>query len=176
MLVGHKDRVRAAAVTMDGSHVISVSDDKTIRVWDLQSGGKERIIRGHKHLMSAVVVTADGRFAVTASSDRTLRVWDVSTPPQGGSRDSEKKRILIGHEAFVNAVALTADGRRVVSASSDRTVRVWNLENGEELALIVLDGAVESVSVAPNGTTIVAGDAGGNVYCLKYVESRGKER
>ena len=69
-------------------------------------------------------------------------------------------------------VAVTPDGRRAVSASDDHTLCVWDLESGEELAMIVLDGEVLAVAVAPNGTTIVAGDAGGNVYCLEYVEQR----
>jgi len=81
-------------------------------------------------------------------------------------------RVLTGHEASVRSVAVTPDGRRAVSASDDRTLRVWDIETGGELAKIALDGAVWAVAVAPNGTTIVAGDAGGNVYCLEYVEGR----
>jgi hypothetical protein len=49
-------------------------------------------------------------------------------------------------------------------------VRVWDLESGQELAAVALDGALQSVSVAPDGITIVMGDQVGNVYCLRYVE------
>jgi len=73
-------------------------------------------------------------------------------------------------------VALTPDGRRAVSASDDRTLRVWDTETGEEMATIVLDGRLTCVALVPGqaaaaGTvTLLAGDAAGNVYCLRYVE------
>ena len=81
--------------------------------------------------------------------------------------------MLRGHEGWVLSVAVTSDGRRAVSASDDRTLRVWDLETGEEQAAVALDGALWSVSVAPDGVTIVTGDRVGNVYCLRYVEPPG---
>ena len=37
-LKGHSGEVNAVAVTADGRRVVSVSSDKTLRVWDLASG------------------------------------------------------------------------------------------------------------------------------------------
>lgn len=37
-LEGHTAYVRACAVTPDGRHVVSASDDNTLKVWDLASG------------------------------------------------------------------------------------------------------------------------------------------
>ena len=168
VLRGHERTVNAVAVTPDGRRAVSASDDHTLRVWDLQSGAEERVLRGHERTVNAVAVTPDGRRAVSASYDDTLRVWDL----QSGAEE----RVLTGHADYWVTdwvlVAVTPDGRRAVSASDDHTLCVWDLESGEELAMIVLDGEVLAVAVAPNGTTIVAGDAGGNVYCLEYVEQR----
>jgi len=63
-----------------------------------------------------------------------------------------------------------ADGRRAISGFADRTLRVWDLETGQEQATVVLDVALRSVAIAPDGVTILVGDAAGNVYCLEYVE------
>ena len=95
-------------------------------------------------------------------------------------------RTLTGHKSSVSAVAVTPDGRRVLSASDDRTLTLWNLETGEELASIHLEGVMTCVAVVPpramdtnqpiDQFTIVAGDAAGNVYCLEVVEPRGEQR
>lgn len=41
---------------------------------------------------------------------------------------------------------------------------------GEELATVARDGVLWSVSMAPDGVTIVTGDGAGIIYCLRYVE------
>ena len=141
-----------------------------MRVWDLATGEELGLPQGYESAVVAVAATPDGRRAVSGSYDGTVRVWDLDT--------GEELGLLRGHEGYVNAVAVTPDGGRAVSASDDRTVRVWDistsldtgLTSGEELAAIALDGAPSAVSVAPDGVSIVTGDAAGNVYCLRYVE------
>ena len=77
-LKGHKYQVEAVAVTPDGSHAVSASDDRTLRVWNLASGRCEHTLKGHKHRVTAVAVTPDGSRAVSAASnDGTLRVWNL---------------------------------------------------------------------------------------------------
>jgi WD40 repeat protein len=123
-LEGHSASVSCVAVTTDGRRTVSASYDKTLKVWDLESGRALRTLDGHSDSVSGVAVTADGR-AVSASSDRTLKIWDLES--------GQELRTLKGHSASVNGVAVTADGKRAVSASSDRTLKVWDLQSGREL-------------------------------------------
>jgi len=37
--------------------------------------------------------------------------------------------------------------------------------------MVALEGALRCVAIAPDGVTILAGDAAGSVYCLRYVEN-----
>jgi WD40 repeat protein len=76
-LQGHTDPVRAVAVTPDGRHVVSGSEDKTLRVWDLATGETKATLQGHTYLACAVAITPDGRHVVSGSDDNTLRVWDL---------------------------------------------------------------------------------------------------
>ena len=51
--------VNSVCVTKDGK-IVSGSDDKTVRVWDMQ--GKElAICRGHEDGVTSVCVTKDGK-------------------------------------------------------------------------------------------------------------------
>jgi WD40 repeat protein len=119
------------AVTADGRRAVSGSDDKTLKVWDLETGRELWTLEGHSGWVRAVAVTADSRRAVSGSDDRTLKVWDLET--------GREIRALDGHSDWVTAVAVTADGRRVVSGSYDRTLKVWDLETGELLENAPLD-------------------------------------
>ena len=65
-LKGHSGPVHAVAVTPDGRRAISASDDKTLRVWDLESGQSLRTLKGHTDWLTAVAVTPDGRRAISA--------------------------------------------------------------------------------------------------------------
>jgi WD40 repeat protein len=65
------------AVTPDGRRAVSASLDKTLKVWELESGRELRALEGYSNLVSGMPVTPDGRRAVSASVDNTLKVWDL---------------------------------------------------------------------------------------------------
>jgi hypothetical protein len=115
----------AVAVTPDSQRAVSASDDRTLKVWELESGHERRTLSGHTGRVNAVAVTPDGRRAVSASSDRTLKVWELES--------GRELQTLSGHTRGVSTVAVTAGGRRAVSASDDRTLMVWELESGRKL-------------------------------------------
>jgi nucleoside phosphorylase len=66
-------------VTSDGRHVVSASDDKTLKVWELASGRALATLQGHASRVTACAVTSDGRHVVSASDDKTLKIWDLAT-------------------------------------------------------------------------------------------------
>jgi small GTP-binding protein len=137
-------------MTADGQRAVSGSHDKTVRVWDLESGSCSAVLRGHEKGITGVAVTADGRCAVSGSVDKTVRVWDL----ESGSCSA----VLEGHESGITGVAVTADGRCAVSGSDDKTVRVWDLESGSCSA--VLEGhsaAINSMAVAADGRRAISG-------------------
>ena len=78
-LEGHSDCVDGVAVTPDGRRAVSASSDKTLKVWDLESGAELRTLEGHSDEVSGVAVTPDGRRVVSVSDDKTLKVWDIDS-------------------------------------------------------------------------------------------------
>jgi WD40 repeat protein len=67
------------AVTPDGRRAVSASDDRTLKVWELETGRELHTLEGHAFPVKAVAVAPDGRRAVSASVDRTLKVWELET-------------------------------------------------------------------------------------------------
>jgi WD40 repeat protein len=59
--------------------VISASTDKTLRLWDLETGHLQRTFCGHFDSVDGVALTPDGRRVVSGSRDKTLKVWDLES-------------------------------------------------------------------------------------------------
>jgi len=172
-LEGHRGPVRTVAMTPDGRRAISGSEDRTLKVWDLESGICLRTLEGYADTVVAVAVTPDGRRALSTSKDKTMKVWDLQSGTClqtlevdrdgaltadgrvaiSGSEEGTMKvwdlesgtclRMLKGHADCVNAVAVTPDGRQAISASDDETLKVWNLDEGDPMQ--ALDGHCKSV-------------------------------
>jgi len=148
-LEGHSAYVEGVAVTPDGKWAVSASEDKTLKVWDLEAGRSLRTLEGHSDAVYGVAVTPDGKRAVSASWDQTLKMWDLDT--------GSVLRTLGGHSNAVFGVAVTPDGKRAVSASSDGTLKVWDLDTGRALRTLKGHSAdVHGVAVTPDGKQAVS--------------------
>jgi WD40 repeat protein len=148
-LTGHTDWIRGVAVTPDGRRAVSASRDKTLKVWDLETGTVEHTVACHASWVWAVAVMRDGRRAISASDDGTLKVWDLET--------GAVQHTLLGHVQGVEAVAVTSDGRRAVSGSSDGTLMVWDLDTGKAQNTLVRHAdRVRAVAVTPDGRRAVS--------------------
>ncbi|ABQ92370.1 NB-ARC domain-containing protein [Roseiflexus sp. RS-1] len=149
-LEGHTHWVLAVAVSPDGRTIVSGSHDRTVKVWEAESGRLLRSLEGHTGSVRAVAVSPDGRTIVSGSHDRTVKVWEAES--------GRLLRSLEGHTGSVRAVAVSPDGRTIVSGSHDRTVKVWEAESGRLLrSLEGHTGSVRAVAVSPDGRTIVSG-------------------
>ena len=148
-LVGHTGWVKACAVTPDGRRVVSASRDRTLRVWEIESGRTLVTLKGHLSWVNACAVTPDGQRVVSASGDGTLKVWDLESGLAVATMKS--------HAHGVNACAVTPDGQRVVSASGDGTLKMWELRTGRALATLE-DRATEMLvcAVTPDGRRLVS--------------------
>jgi WD40 repeat protein len=72
--------VTSVAFSHDGSKIVSGSDDKTIRVWDANTGVEMLPpLRGHDDYVTSVAFSHDGSKIVSGSNDKTIRVWDANT-------------------------------------------------------------------------------------------------
>ena len=64
-------------MTPDGKCAVTASDDRTLKVWDLESGQVLSTLYGHSGWVNGVALAPDGKRAVSVSDDHTLKVWDL---------------------------------------------------------------------------------------------------
>jgi hypothetical protein len=157
-LEGHSGYVRGCAFSPDGKLIVSASDDRTLKVWDSETGQSLRTLEGHSASVNGCAFSPDGKLIVSASDDHTLKVWDSET--------GQSLRALEGHSYSVSGFAFSPDGKLIVSASYDHTLKVWDSETGQTLATFFADGPM--YCCAFYGEMIAAGGARG-VYFLWLV-------
>src|SRR5438128_2556624 len=101
MLVGHRGSVMAVSFSPDGRLLASCSRDKTIRLWNVQTGKLKRILAEHSADVYSVEFSRDGRLLLSGSGDKTVRLWDART--------GKVLRILGGHDDGVRAATFAPD-------------------------------------------------------------------
>jgi WD40 repeat protein len=63
----------------DGRLAVSASRDKTLKVWDVESGRLIHTLEGHSGWNISVALSSDGQLAASAANDKTLNVWDLAS-------------------------------------------------------------------------------------------------
>ncbi|KAG8677869.1 hypothetical protein FPOAC1_003897 [Fusarium poae] len=122
-LEGHSSWVNSVVFSHDSKKVASGSHDKTIRIWDAETGECERELKGHTGHIYSVVFSHDSKKVASGSDDKTIRIWDVET--------GECERELEGDTGHIYSVVLSHDSKKVASGSDDKTIRIWDAETGE---------------------------------------------
>lgn len=56
----------------------SGSDDKEIKLWDLNSGRCIRTFKEHKDSVYCVTFSPDGTMIASASDDSSIKIWNIS--------------------------------------------------------------------------------------------------
>ena len=145
-IAAHDDAVTAVAA--GATRLASASRDGTVRLWSREDGRPlARLALPTGRALALVLDEAQSR-VVAAGDDGVVRDW--------GIHSRELVRSYVSHAQPVQALALSPDGSLLLSGSSDRTVRVFETEGQRLLAKAHLDGGVQALSVAPDGTVWAA--------------------
>lgn len=154
-LLGHSRGINDVAWSRGGSlgaFVATASDDKTLRLWDVNTGDALVEFRGHSNFVfCAKFNPQSSNLLVSGSFDETVKLWDVRT--------GDCVSTLPAHSDPVTAVDFNRDGTCIVSGSHDGLVRIWDTATGECLKTIYAHGnpPVSHVQYSPNGKYVLAG-------------------
>ncbi len=124
---GHAKAVTCVAWSQNGCLIASVSADKTIKIWNSETGHIVHTLMGHTEKVNSVAWDPSGMRLASGADDGTVRIWDTCSG------------LLLcqgEHEERVSAVAWDPGGERIASGSKDRTVKVWDPESGRVLNVL----------------------------------------
>ncbi|KAF8836608.1 WD40 repeat-like protein [Paxillus ammoniavirescens] len=76
---GHKEEIRKIAYLPGGERIVTCSFDRTVRIWNVETGEQEGTTMEHEAWVYGLAVTMDGKRVLSGGGDTRIRVWDVET-------------------------------------------------------------------------------------------------
>ena len=113
---GHRGEIRCVAFSLDGISLVSGGADRTVKLWDVQTGGVVNTFSGHTDWVSSVSISADYTTVASGSDDGTLCLWDIRT---GGCRHT------IEQQDAEHVVFSPTDPQHLMSVSDEKVLQ-WN--------------------------------------------------
>ena len=167
---GHTGLVRRVFFTPDDSKILSISNDKTIRVWDLEADESIKVMRtpigpGVEGSHSAAALSADGKFLAVGGFP--VGAGALGMPFQVISLDTEQVvQVFKYHQQPVSALAFAPNGEWIASGSLDGEVLLNNREDGKYLPLKRMHKSkIGQIAFPPDGA-IFATASEDNTACI----------
>lgn len=142
-LKGHTKACKAVAISPGGGQIASCGADRTVRLWDTQTGNGTILCNDLGG--SDMAFSSDGDHLAVASlfrdQYRDVTIWNIHTGKLAAK--------LVGHGEPVSAISYSPDGHRIATTGGDNTARIWDARTGREL--LTIEGCKGRVAFSPDG-------------------------
>lgn len=160
-LKGHELAVHVAHFSPNPTQILTASDDRTVRLWDMPEEKQTNIFSGHDDYVRTARVSPDNSSLILSGSyDGTVRLWDARMSEQGGCA------MNMQHGAPVeDALIFPTGGGGMALSAGGPVLRVWDLMMGGRCRKAVSNHSKTitslAISMTSGATSSAAGGLGG---------------
>ncbi|MBD2695217.1 CHAT domain-containing protein [Anabaena catenula] len=174
-LIGHSDWIRSLAFSPDSKTILSSSNDKTVRLWDVETGQLLHLLTSHRDRVKGVGISPDGQLLLSCSADGNVKAWDknqLTAKKTGDCRytiHASSKPITLVH-----SLPISPDSQSPIFATGAEhgKVSLWHLETGEWIRTFQAHSSpVISLSFSPDGQILVSGSVNSTIKVWQLNEN-----
>lgn len=147
------------ALSPNGRILASPSEDRTVRLWDIENGQLLRILE-HEMPVACVAWSPNGNLLATGSCGgyySAVNLWDPAT----GNLVREFKG---KHYGSIYDIKWSQNGKNLVSAAEDTSIFLWNVESGDIICEFSGHASgIFSIALSPDEGRLCSGSLGGTV-------------
>ncbi len=153
-IAAHADWVRCLSFTPDSAKLASGSFDKTIKLWQLDTGVVIHTLADDRRKgVFALAVSPDGKLLASGSWDERIELWNLET--------GELLHHLTQHQASVRSLAISPDSKTLISGSFDRTIVLWSLPDSNVIKTLTDPEPIAAIALSGDGKFLAStGDDG----------------
>lgn len=161
----HDSWINALTISPNHKLVASGSYDKTIRVWEIETGKQLCCLIGHIAEVTDVAFSSDNLYVASAGGykDATIRVWDIENIGKDTGTSPSEVRRFTTNSSGIDTIAFSPNTYEIVSGGSEG-IALWDIESGQkthQFSKTPPHHLTHSVSFSPNGKYILAATNGG---------------
>ena len=122
--MGHATSIKSAAFTADGAYLVSGSDDKSIKIWEVQTGREYRTLR-HTSPITALALSPDSRMILAGDEKGGIQLLDLQTGKAAGKFSGQAQN-------GVRTLEFSQDGKHAVSTHYGKLV-YWDVKTRKQI-------------------------------------------
>lgn len=156
----HKHIVKSVSFDEDSNYLITGSNEKLIRVFDLsQPNSAPQVYTGHGGAVKRALFCRNDKYIVSVAEDKTLRLWDRSI-------GQEVQRIEFS--AHPNSIELSSD-YNILTVTHGNCVSFLETDTLKKMKEITVPTNVATASLHPDKHIFVCGGEDFKMYKYDYI-------
>lgn len=173
LMAKHDASVADGCFTSDGKFAVTVSNDKTARVWDVEARKQDGKPLLHEETLSSCAISPNNRYLVCGCDDGQAYLWDFgnrtllkkfsmqSVNGDSGDRYGVRKPRFAMH-----------NDQQILATAAGPYLRVWDVARDAPLASFDFENSIREIQFSQDRQSVLIAMEHGEIYSWQWREAR----